>query len=435
MAYATDGDFNRVSRTIFVRCLIHFEGHMPLEISRDNYLIEMDLLEELTSGNTPFDGCSSNELSLQLQSPEGIFNPKNANSPYFGLMRRNVKITAYVRTSVLQDWYQWGEFYVTSWNANATQGTADIVANDALYSVFNSDAVVLPVQRKFPVKTLYANLLAESNSPVNLDAAGDAILPYGFIRKPNKEALSDLAISQWQYCHCGHDGVITVGSYRRNIVRAKLTDADQLVQIDVKQSLNSDYDSAQLSYNIPSESVDMQLLNIQGIHLRAGSNLLTYNLSEGPVIRLKSLRVVATSTLVVTNFLRGTPNSVVVELNSPSELTCDLTLYGVLLKTAESTLGEQKSGALVINSDYIQDETAAAGFFDAMQNFVGADTLAIEATVRGNPLLQVGDRITLESQRNNFTFDGIILRQSFTYNGGLSCQMTLYNANVLEAAT
>ena len=150
----TDDNYNASTRYLEQKAIIYFSSSNILEITRDNYLITSSALEEAhsRSGSVPFGGVTSNELSLELLNEGGIFSPTNNKSPYYGLMKKGIKIELFIRPVVESEnedeQYEWdplGVYYITDWQAKVTGMIATIVANDKLYKAFNKDLTTLPI--------------------------------------------------------------------------------------------------------------------------------------------------------------------------------------------------------------------------------------------------------------------------------------------------
>ena len=83
---ATDEDFNAHSRCILLKLDIFFDGlqNEPLTVTRSDYLIDAELLEEAgAEDNNPLGAISANELAFSLYNDSGIFSPTNTESPYY----------------------------------------------------------------------------------------------------------------------------------------------------------------------------------------------------------------------------------------------------------------------------------------------------------------------------------------------------------------
>ena len=149
---ATDEDFNAHSRCILLKLDIFFDGlqNEPLTVTRSDYLIDAELLEEAgAEDSNPLGAISANELSFSLYNDSGIFSPTNTNSPYYGKIKTNVPIIPYMKPELDEvtdvNWIKMGKYYVSDWNATVTGAAASITAEDKLQQVFLEPAPVIPV--------------------------------------------------------------------------------------------------------------------------------------------------------------------------------------------------------------------------------------------------------------------------------------------------
>jgi hypothetical protein len=436
MAVSTDASYNASSRTIYHKVDIYLDGDSaaPLTVTRDNYMVTTSLLEEATSGDTPFDSVSSNEMTVNLNNENSLFTPTNADSEFYGKMKRGVKIIPYFRTSESDDWGQVGTFYVTDWSASPTSSVAVVTADDKLYNIFGQDAVDMPVVANMLVGDFYTSFFNLFGIVPVVDATVTASLIKAFNELGNKEFLSALSTAFFCICNCAHNGSVTIKELSTpQALRATITDADQVKTIDVKLSISSDYDSAYLKYYVPQESAEESVLNINEIDLDSESSPLTYTLDNKPLIRFKSISFSNNSVLFTFVSAEATSKTITIVLNNvPDNITTSLNVNGIYLEKVGYEIGSQEQNPLSVDNVYIQDTQSAINYKAIMDRFAANMTPVIQATIRGNPNLQVGDKIRLISTRYGVDFTGIIMRQNFDYDGGLSCAVTLLNSALVE---
>lgn len=432
-----DADFNAATRTIMVKVDVYLNGisAAPVSITRDNYLIDLSLLEEATAGDTPFANVSANEAIINVYSPQGIFNPANPDSPYYGKMQRNVTVKIYVRTSVGQDWYQMGKFFVTDWSANLSSDMATITADDCLYDVYGRDGVDLPVQRNIAVSTFLTNFFTHFNITPVIPPTLTDMLEIAYINQDNKEFLTTLVEAYVLSCNVSHSGDVTIRRLASpQSVRATLTDADQILTLNAKLSINSDYDTAFLTYYTPSESSERVLLDIANVDIAPGSSVLNYMLSTRPLLRLKHVALLSEVGLCTCTAAQCTSKAIQLTVSNPATdaVNTRIVINGTSVDAISHDLGEQGQNTLKMDNIYIQTPEHAQRQLQFMQGFVSSNIPVITAQIRGNPLLEIGDKIELSSARDNVVFTGILMRQQYTYNGGLSSEITLLNSALVE---
>jgi hypothetical protein len=435
MAVSTDASYNSNSRTIYHKVDIYLNGTgaTPLSVTRDDYIATTSLLEEATSGDTPFDNVSSNEFTLNLYNSDNKFTPTNTSSPYYGKMKRGVMVIPYFRTSESDDWSPVGKFYVTDWVASPTSSTAAVTADDTLYNIFGQDAQDMAVTEDTAVSAFYTTFFAFFGVVPVIDSALTETLVMAFNELENKAFLSALSTAFLCICNCAHNGSVVIKKLTETqILRATITDADQVKTIDVKLSVASDYDSAYLKYYVPQESAEESVLSVNEVDLTTGANTLTYNLDKSPLLRYKSVSFTNEDILVTMTSAICTSMIATLKATVTSDVTTSLNINGIYVEKIGYEIGEQDDNPLSVDNVYIQDTQSAIDYKAIMDTFAAGVTPVLQATIKGNPNFEIGDKIRVISTRYNIDFTGIIMRQQFDYDGGLECVVTLLNAALVE---
>ena len=430
-----DADFNAASREIFMRLDIYLD-EIPLEVTKENYLIDASWLEEGSADSSnPFGAVSSNEFSFRLYNENGLFSPTNTSSIYFGKIRNGLKIVPFIRT-IDTDWQQLGEYFVTDWSAAITGTYADVTANDKWYQIFNSIAPNYPVLLNIPFKSLLSEVYTMMGYEVEISDELIEILPVAFIEGTPLDFTQEILSGALAFCTCNKVGlpVIYPFSSSRNI-RATITDSDQIKTVSAPQSTTKTYDGVELTYALPSYTESSKLVELTDLEVPAGySNVLNVLSTSTPV--LKHTLVSIQSTLEKISLVKYTASSQLLsfELFNPSEvtITASLSMYGIPVIFTEVVLTDNGTSLLKINSRYIQTATYASKYKELLENVVDSTVPFLNLSIRGNPLLDIGDRIQVSSAKYNLFFDGIIQRMAYTYDGGLTCEMILMNSAVLE---
>ena len=435
MSISTDVAYNAAARTILHKVDIYMDGvgATPLSLTKDNYIVSSSLLEEATSGDTPFDSVTSNELVLNLNNKDNLFTPTNHNSPYYGKMKRGVKVIPYFKANENDDWSSLGEFYVTSWVASTTSSTVTVTADDILYSIFGQDTPAMVASSNIAVSAFYAAFFALFGVVPVIDSALTETLVMAFNELENKAFLSALSTAFLCICNCAHNGTVKIKKLtEKQALRATITDADQVKTIDVKLSVASDYDSAYLKYYVPQESAEESVLSVNEVDLTTGANTLTYNLDKSPLLRYKSVSFTNEDILVTMTSAICTSMIATLKATVTSDVTTSLNINGIYVEKIGYEIGEQDDNPLSVDNVYIQDTQSAIDYKAIMDTFTAGVTPVLQATIRGNPNFEIGDKIRVISTRYNIDFTGIIMRQQFDYDGGLGCTITLLNAALVE---
>lgn len=431
----TDLDFNTASREIFVRLDIYLD-EMPLEVTKENYLIDASWLEEGSADSSnPFGAVSSNELSFRLYNDNGLFSPTNTSSVYFGKIRNGVKIIPYIKTEGTE-WQQLGEYFVTDWSAAITGTYADVVANDKWYQIFSSASPNYPVLLATPFKDMLTEVYTMMGYDVQVSDELTELLPVAFIEGTPLDFTQEILTGALAFCTCNKLGIPVVVPFNSlRTVRAVLTDSDQIKTVNAKQSTTKTYDGVELTYTIPSYTEITKLVELTDLELPAGySSILNVASTSTPVLKHALINI--QSALEKISLIGYTASSQLLsfELFNPSTVSvaASLAVYGIPVVFTEVVLTDNGSSLLKTNNRYIQTAAYASLYKELLENVVNSTVPFLTLSIRGNPLLNIGDRIQVSSAKYNLFFDGVIQRMSYNYDGGLSCEMTLMNSAILE---
>lgn len=435
---ATDTDFNNASRYLDVRLDIYFTS-TPLSVSKSDYLIDADWLEEGSAeSSNPFGAISSNELSFRLFNDNGMFSPTNVSSPYFGKIKAGVPVELFIKPvydAEEVEWVQLGKYYVTGWDAQVTGTYADVVANDAWYNIFNSPMPNYPITRNttyYDFMTDFFNLLGTG---VTVDEAIVGSVPFAFVSDTIKDFLQELSAAALGYVTSSKDGTPLIGSFTdTKPVRAVLTDANQIKTVSAKQSIIRAYDGVELTYSVPQISAITTLVELNGLTLTQGMNEITNAaFSSGPLWQISMVDIKSNSDVVALKNFTATQWSISLLLECTIEaIAADLKVYGKTIGLTEFTLSDDAAKQLSISNKYIQSTEYAEYYKNILNAFINNDAPLLSLSVRGNPLLNIGDKIVVSSTKYNLNYTGIIQRMNYMYAGGLMCDMTLLNTEILE---
>lgn len=441
---ATDADYNALTRNIEFKIELYLYGDLrePLIIDRDNFLVDCDLLEETNAEDkSPFGSVTANEVSIRLINTNSMFSPSNTSSPYYGYMKHGVKLKLFIRPSMKQGveyaFDPLGIFYITDWDATLTSTTANITAADKLYRVFEQPSVKLPVIRDVEFAAFHKYVFDALGEQAIIDSSLVRVLPMAYSNDINKDLITKASIGSIANCFCNHTGEITVQSIvAQRPLRATLTDTNQIIDAETSQSSATSYTGTSVTCNTPSESEPVELLNVPEFTIPAG--IVQHNpisLSETPMVRLVQASLIGTRDAYIEN-IKGTSSDVTIvtrnELNTDAQVSFNV--FGTRVINTATTLSDDSQTDLVIDNPYVQTSEYAEYYKRVLQKYISSETPVITLSIRGNPLLNLGDKVRVISEEHSLDFTGIILRQTFNYNGGLSSTITLLSEAILEDA-
>lgn len=433
---ATDLDYNADSRVIESKIEIFFDP-TPITVDKDDFLIDWDVLEEVgtDSNNNPIGDTSANDFSFSLFNEEGIFSPANTAGPYYGKIKSGVKVIPYLRTKNT-NWIQMGVFYVNEWNATITSLRAEISCYDDLNRIFNSDAAKPDIRANITFAQAFAYLGATLGISPLIDSSLVENIPWWYVLNTNKDTIQKMAAGTVAACFCNRMGIVTVTNMlTTKEVRAIITDQDQLITAETQQSLTKEFDGAIVTLNKHQLTAQQEVLNIKDLVLPVGlfnSNKTQFNIS--PIVRLECVQFISENTEVQFQHFIATPYDVIYRTNNNtgSTQTANLTFLGRGLEIAKTEFYKNGLNPIINDNVYVQTDSIATHQKEMLTRLVNSNLAYLDIEIRGNPLLQLGDKITVNSERYAINFTGYILRQQFTYTGALRAHMRLIAANILE---
>lgn len=445
MRDATDEDFNAHSRCILLKLDIFFDGLQkdPLTVTREDYLIDAELLEEASAeDNNPLGAISANELAFSLYNDNGIFSPTNPESPYYGKIKVNVPIIPYMKPDMDDgtetNWIKMGVYYVSDWNATVTGAAASITANDKLQQVFLEPAPVIPVGLNKTQAAFFQEVFDALGYAAKISQDLNATLLYTFTEGEQKKFLQEMLQGAIAYCTCDKNGGIVIEPLdSTRPLRATLTDADQIISVDAEQSIVKTYGGVELTYVLPQLTEAIQLLEIKEANVPAG--IFTHNkvaFSKGPAKVITNVcAITENKEVAIVDYVNSPWDITLITKNeSTTNATSDLAVYGIAVDFVETILTDNVSNVLKVKNRYIQSTEYAIKYKEMLEAFVNSDMPTLTLQVRGNPLLNVGDKIRVQSERYNLDFTGVLQRINYKYVGSLSCEITLLNSAILEVS-
>lgn len=437
MRAATDADFNRRSRNLEVKLEIYFQ-QAPLVVTKSNYLIDADWLEEGSADSAnPFGSVSSNELSFRLLNKDGMFSPINTSGPYYGLIKAGVPIDLFIRPVYNNEdvaWEKLGRYYVTGWDALITGMYADVVANDEWHNIFSSPVPNYPVTLNKTYKELLSDTFTKVGYNVTISDALTQPLPFAFIDGDMKDFVQQAASAALAMVTADKDGKPKVESWTSaRPLRATLTDADQIKTVSSKQSIIKSYEGVELIYGMPQVLPAETLVDILGTPLANGSNqLANIAFNNGPVYQVTNIKVKSNNSNVYATGYASTPWLLTLYIvNDDADVViADVTVYGRIVSLTEVALRDEVAKVLKVTNKYLQTASHAEHYKTVLSAFVNSKTPILNISVRGNPLLNIGDKIRVQSSKYKVDYTGLLLRAKYSYSGPLTAELTLLDASI-----
>lgn len=427
--------YHQDSREVEMKLHIYFEEE-PLVVDRDNYLMNLELLEELAaSGTHPIGSITSNQVSIQLFNGGGIFEPGNNESPYFGLINTNIPIEIFIR-EVFNDtsWISMGLYYVADWKTNTETQVVDITANDELHSLLSAEVPVHPVYRDITVSDFLVKLLTSLGVPKERLSIDPKLavqnMPFAYpLQGKISETLQQLSEAFLFYFYLDREGKYCAQCLATDTDCVDNWDEDFVYSISNDKSLLRNYSGVSTVYEEKSESEVIELARMDDVVLPQGKTVFEGIMpSKGPVFNLEYVKFEHTAPLDVQQYLYNAWQ-IGVGLENPKRdsVTVNLALYGTYLETVTSTMVTSKSDTMLqrigeknleVTNPYLCSRTQAVRNSNTLLEYQLNEDSLLTVLHRGTPEVSLGDTVNLSV--NGTPERRLVISQKLTYDGSLT---------------
>lgn len=429
--------YDKSTRHILGKLEIFFDGYEnePITIDMSNYLIDYQIVEEASAEDkNPLGAISANELTFTLTNFKGIFSPSNVNGPYYGKIKTGVMVKPYIKPGNAINWTPLGVYFVSDWSSKMGSATAFVTCCDVIQDLLLSPMPDLDVKLNVTfasyikyVLRMYGFANAEVDEKLNM------LLPYGFIAYDKTPGLLQAIVeASMSVLVATRLGSLAVKKLRRSTPVATFTDSNQLISVDIEQSIIKTYNGVKLTYVIPQLSEDREVLVVDNLGIPKGTtthNLIKYS---KPVFNISAVAISGDIPSVIEKYTSTNFGiTLVTRLDAEESTSAKLSVTGKNIDLVEQELNDGLTNMLEVYNPYIQISNYAANYKESLTNFVNADIPVLELTVRGNPDITIGDTVEVHSAKYKIDFVGIVKRTVLKYSGNLTCNMTLLNAEVI----
>lgn len=429
-------------RNIKPRVLVYLEGDTaPPTVFDHEKIVNLQLLEEAgADSDNPIGYVTSNELSITFNNVDNVFTPTNQESPYYGKLRPNIRVDAFISVEIEPDVYEevpLGIFWTGDWNAPSDQVEATVTCYDRLYNICNCEMPMVRVARDTTIKGMFETLFAT----LGLDP-GDYVIDHSLNQSVKigwfpdgqvRDALQLLAIAGNCYVKADRHGVIRVKSnFAHGNPVAMFTDDDQIINCDNPQRYLNIYNKVKVSHYYPYIKESDSLLKITSLIIPSGGTILkNIKFSNGPVVEVEKIQMNAKNVEIIS--IEYGAWSITLEFaNNGSEETIDIEVFGRTVDSTKSTyeahdqlaVKEWGEKELSIDNHLIQSLEMAKTYADAMLNLVKDPFINFVFDLRGDPAIEIGDIVKIVDNADKIGEAIVVpIRITLTYDGGLGAKM------------
>lgn len=420
------------SRHIIPRVLVYF-SETATEFNGDD-IISLHLLEEAKAetGN-PLGAVSANELTITFDNTNHDFTPTNTESPYYGLLKPNVKIEAFLLIETAADIYEeipLGEFYTAEWVE------ATVTGYDILYTVGDTDLPMIPVMEDTTVGAMFAALFAASGiTNYSIDPTLTQDIELGWLPKGKvRQAIQYLCVTGNCFVNVDRSG--KTKAFKNAISGtpvATLTDDNQIITAQNPQKYLGIYNVVKITYAAPSLMERQEILNLEDIEIPAAGEVMDpADFNEAPIGRVEKVRLKGADNSAITEMEYDAWSLILTVSNTgdDEEVTIKATGYPISInersKEVEDSalVAEWGRKELSIENRLIQNGRIAKDYIDALLVLAKDPFSKFNLEVYGNPALEIGDIIAVLDPTDKIPLTNIVIeRITLDYDGALSGTM------------
>jgi len=430
--------YNASSRSLSVEIDIYFSSG-TLTVTESNYLLSFDLLEELGAddANSAIGTTSSNELDIKLLNKDGLFSPTNSTSIYYGSMTAGTKVVARIKPVDSTEWDELGTFYVSDWSTEITSLETSVTCYDKLQSVLNLDPPAAAALSDISFVDAFNVYLNKLNIAHNVDTSINGEMSWWYPSTDVSSTLKYMTNACIAATFCGRNDEVEVRSMtKQQSVAATLTDGNQIISASIPSTISKEFDGVLISINNTQLSDIDTILTIKDYTALAGENTSSsISLGTSPVATIESMRVNSSDDSVdIVGYEHSTYTCTITTSNSLADKSTEIEMLGKTIEVVKETAESYGNSPMTFDNIYAQNSTVCDTASDVFSRYISNQIPTMELSIRGNPTLQLGDKINVISEKYNLNYTGVLQRASYKYAGSLSCTITLINSLIMEVS-
>ncbi len=120
--------------------------------------------------------------------------------------------------------------------------------------------------------------------------------------------------------------------------------------------------------------------------------------------------------------------------DASEDTVVDIVAQGTTVALTDAVLSDKTYNMLMYSNPYLQSKAIAEDYKSFLGAYVDTTLPTLTLQVRGNLLLNIGDKITVSSSKYGMSYTGVIIRAKHSYVGSLHSTITLLNSSIVEAA-
>jgi hypothetical protein len=243
----------------------------------------------------------------------------------------------------------------------------------------------------------------------------------------SRELFKELVSGAMATLIASRQGTIVVEKLAAADPVATWTDDDQILSIDVIETILKTYAGVRLGYKLPQVTEDREVLSIEELVVPIGTTVHDLLKYENPVYNISAVMAIGASGVHVSDYL-STSTGIVLTTVAQGAGVARILVTGKMISLVTQEAFDDVPNVLEVQNSYIQTSVYAQEFKAALEQLISVHLPEMELTIRGNPNILLGQTVQVNSDRYGVAYTGIVKRMVYTYVGSLSCRATLMNA-------
>lgn len=406
-------------------------------------LVSLSLLEEreASQGSLPVGNITANEVTLVLNNESHKFDPDNAQSPLFRLLKPNRRVRAYLGVEIEgeEEWVPLGTFWSLDWDSRDDTLEATVTARDRMELLRNGTFQTSQVQQNVSLYALAEQVLQDaglSSSEYTIDTSLQSIVVLYAWFEPvsHREALRTIAEAALAVVYADRDGIVRVEPF----ALAGTTPVLEISEYDYFLPLRAPSRQQDVANQIivstqplrPATTAQEVYRSNEPVTIPAqSSKTVTVYYNQQPVIEAAAALENPPSGVSITEATYyGWGAEVTISNSNTTDKQVTLVVSGKPLSVQNQERAVAEDAASIVENGVLRYEfpdnhlvqtlAQAQAIADALLASVKDPRRDIEVDWRGNPALLLGDRVTVKDQ------DYYAIRQEIDWAGALSARLT-----------
>jgi hypothetical protein len=427
-------------------CLLEFQGGLVVDVS--SAVEKLDILQERYADNATLviGNASAGELSLSQENLDGRWSPHNSLSPYAQYLKSNRRIRYQVGFQYADgttEFVPMGTFYSMRWSAPGGGVTATLKGQDRMKRLRERQYRNCPLLQNTTVDAIIKRALTDAGLGLSemVLAPSTTVVPYAWIAPSQSffdyvQALAAVDggvvffdendIFHFQDANYLHNNS-TVSVMTITDSNALIASIDEWDEGEIRNRIVVNVNTLKLA-----SSAQLWALQEQ-ISIPAGQSITLTATLQTPATNITTPAFTQSSTHISLASWTAYAQTVVMTFNNSggaAETLLTVTISGqalqvdgqnvVIAESASVTNGLEAARELLLNNSYVQTKAAATALANNLLAIYANPPSKIRIEMLGQPHLELGDRITVNSAQAGINSDFWIVRHTFSDDGGFS---------------